>query len=43
MTDTDFLRSDELPGRAARGYVQVDGHWRTNVFHLPVLGNGDGG
>jgi CubicO group peptidase (beta-lactamase class C family) len=43
MVDTDFLRSDELPGRAALGYVEVDGHWRTNVFHLPVLGNGDGG
>lgn len=43
MTDTDFLRSDELPGRAARGYLLRDGSWRTNVFHLPVLGNGDGG
>lgn len=42
MVDTAFLRSDELPGRAARGYLSVDG-LRTNVFHLPVLGNGDGG
>lgn len=42
MVDTAFLRSDELPGRAARGYLFVDG-LRTNVFHLPVLGNGDGG
>ena len=42
MVDTTFLRSDELPGRAARGYLSVDG-LRTNVFHLPVLGNGDGG
>ena len=42
MTDTAFLRSDELPGRAALGYLSVDGP-RTNVFHLPVLGNGDGG
>lgn len=40
--DTAFLRSDELPGRAALGYLSVDG-MRTNVFHLPVLGNGDGG
>jgi CubicO group peptidase (beta-lactamase class C family) len=40
LVDTDFLRSDELPGRAAVGYV---GETRTNVFHLPVLGNGDGG
>jgi CubicO group peptidase (beta-lactamase class C family) len=40
MPDTGFLRSDELPGRAALGYLD-DG--RTNVFHLPVRGNGDGG
>lgn len=42
MVDTQFLRSDELPGRAALGYLSRDG-LRTNVFHLPVLGNGDGG
>jgi CubicO group peptidase (beta-lactamase class C family) len=41
MRDTAFLRSDELPGRAALGYVG-DGP-RTNVFHLPVRGSGDGG
>ena len=37
---TAFLRSDELPGSAALGYV---GDTRTNVFHLPVRGSGDGG
>ncbi len=42
MADTAFLRSDELPGNAARGYLYADG-LRTNVFHLPVLGSGDGG
>jgi CubicO group peptidase (beta-lactamase class C family) len=42
MADTAFLRSDELPGRTALGYLDVEGP-RTNVFHLPVLGNGDGG
>jgi CubicO group peptidase (beta-lactamase class C family) len=42
MVDTAFLRSDELPGRAALGYLSVDGP-RTNIFHLPVVGNGDGG
>jgi CubicO group peptidase (beta-lactamase class C family) len=42
MKDTRFLRSDELPGRAAVGYLEVDGV-RTNVFHLPVRGSGDGG
>jgi len=43
LTDTAFLRSDELPARTALGYVEVDGAWRTNVFHLPVRGSGDGG
>jgi CubicO group peptidase (beta-lactamase class C family) len=43
MVDTEFLRSDELPGRAALGYLTVDGGSRTNVFHLPVRGSGDGG
>ena len=42
MADTAFLRSDELPGRAALGYLDADGP-RTNVFHLPVRGSGDGG
>jgi CubicO group peptidase (beta-lactamase class C family) len=42
MRDTAFLRSDELPGRAALGYLDADGA-RTNVFHLPVRGSGDGG
>ena len=43
MRDTSFLRSDELPARTALGYLDVDGTWRTNVFHLPVRGSGDGG
>jgi CubicO group peptidase (beta-lactamase class C family) len=42
MQDTAFLRSDELPGRAALGYLTVDGP-RSNIFHLPVRGSGDGG
>ena len=42
MVDTEFLRSDELPA-VALGYLTVDGAWRTNVFHLPVRGTGDGG
>jgi CubicO group peptidase (beta-lactamase class C family) len=43
MPDTAFLRSDELPGRTALGYVAIDGAWRSNVLHLPVRGSGDGG
>src|SRR5215471_6193699 len=42
MNDTRFLRSDELPARAALGYLGANG-LRTNVFHVPVRGNGDGG
>ena len=42
MTRTEFLRSDELPGDAAIGYLAVD-RPRTNALHLPVLGTGDGG
>lgn len=39
---TAFLRSDELPGDAALGYLYNEGD-RSNVLHLPVRGNGDGG
>ena len=42
MRDTAFLRSDELPGGTAVGYLAADG-LRTNVLHLPVRGSGDGG
>lgn len=42
LTDTAFLRSDEPSGRMALGYLYAEG-LRTNVLHLPVRGNGDGG
>lgn len=42
MPDTAFLRSDESSDRMALGYLHLDG-LRTNVLHLPVRGNGDGG
>jgi CubicO group peptidase (beta-lactamase class C family) len=42
MTDTAFLRSDELPDGAGVGFLRADG-LRTNVLHLPVRGTGDGG
>jgi CubicO group peptidase (beta-lactamase class C family) len=42
LADTAFLRSDEPSGRMAVGYLHPDG-LRTNVLHLPVRGNGDGG
>lgn len=42
MASSGFLRSDELPGTAAVGYLAEEG-LRTNVLHLPVRGSGDGG
>lgn len=42
LASTSFLRSDELPADAAVGYLGADGE-RSNVLHLPVRGNGDGG
>ncbi|MDP3889961.1 serine hydrolase [Nocardioides sp.] len=42
LADTAFLRSDEPSGRMALGYLYAEG-LRTNVLHLPVRGNGDGG
>jgi CubicO group peptidase (beta-lactamase class C family) len=42
MERSGYLRSDELPGDAAVGYLEA-GNPRTNVFHLPVVGSGDGG
>ena len=39
MADTVFLRSDELPGRAALGYLTVDGTVRTNVPPSPLRGS----
>ena len=44
MESTAYLRSDELPGDAALGYLsESPDSLRTNVLHLPVRGNGDGG
>jgi CubicO group peptidase (beta-lactamase class C family) len=42
LSDTAFLRSDEPSGRMAVGYLHHD-DLRTNLLHLPVRGNGDGG
>jgi CubicO group peptidase (beta-lactamase class C family) len=42
LVSTGFPRSDELPMNAAVGYLSADAA-RTNIFHLPVRGSGDGG
>ncbi len=41
-TRSGFFRSDSLPFDTATGYLDVDDD-RSNVFHLPILGGGDGG
>lgn len=43
MTESGFFRSDRLPQDTALGYLSEDDDAITNVFHLPILGNGDGG
>ena len=51
LANAGFLRSDELAGDIAVGYLTLDGgghdaaeqQYRSNVFHLPVMGSGDGG
>ena len=40
IDDGGFIRSDDLPSNTALGYLE---NGRTNVFHLPVVGSGDGG
>lgn len=40
MPDAGFFRSDDLPANTAIGYLE---NGRSNVFHLPVIGMGDGG
>jgi CubicO group peptidase (beta-lactamase class C family) len=42
LAETEFLRTDQPSGRMALGYLHPDG-LKTNVLHLPVRGNGDGG
>ena len=43
MAGTGFLRSDELTAATAAGCLPLVGRSQTNVFHLPVVGSGDGG
>ena len=40
MSGAEFVRTDDLPTDTALGYLE---NGRSNVFHLPVVGMGDGG
>jgi CubicO group peptidase (beta-lactamase class C family) len=43
LARTGYQRADDLPGDMAVGYVTMDGVERSNIFHLPLRGSGDGG
>ena len=44
MHDTEFLRSDELPGRAALGYLAIDGQtFQRNALAAKVASRSAGG
>jgi CubicO group peptidase (beta-lactamase class C family) len=44
MTDSGYFALDRLPGRTAYGYIEDDaGAWHTNIYSIPVIGQGDGG
>ena len=43
MTESGFFRSDRLPADTAVGYLSEDDDAISHVFHLPILGTGDGG
>jgi len=42
LSATGFVRGDQLDETVAVGYLEAEG-LRTNVYHLPVSGSGDGG
>lgn len=45
LIHTGFYRTDALPANTALGYMDdvASGTWRTNTFHLPIIGGSDGG
>ena len=43
MADSGYFAMDQLPERTATGYIDDREGWRSNIFHLPVVGAADGG
>ncbi|OXM16133.1 serine hydrolase domain-containing protein [Paenibacillus herberti] len=43
MNDSGYFRMDQLPERTAIGYVDINGHWKTTIYSIPVVGGPDGG
>jgi CubicO group peptidase (beta-lactamase class C family) len=43
MNDSGYFAMDRLPERTATGYIADREGWRSNIYHLPVVGAADGG
>ena len=43
MSDSGYFPMNHLPERTATGYIDDREGWRSNIFHLPIVGGSDGG
>lgn len=44
MVNSGYFEFDTLPKHTALGYIDLpNGHWKTNIYSLPVKGGSDGG
>jgi len=43
MSDSGYFPMDQLPERTATGYIDNREGWRSNIYHLPIVGGSDGG
>jgi hypothetical protein len=43
MSDSGYFSMDQLPERTATGYIDQREGWRSNIYHLPIVGGSDGG
>lgn len=43
MNQSGYFAFNQLPEKTALGYIEEEGSWRTNIYHLPIVGASDGG
>lgn len=43
MPESGYFSCDRLPSHCAIGYREDEAGWRSNIFDIPPVGNGDGG
>lgn len=43
LKNTGYYRFDQLPSNTSYGYIIDDNEFKTNIYHLPIIGSGDGG